>query len=49
MGAYLNLKSPLDCNAAVRGTIWFSSVGVADKLEVCAKDASENYAWRALY
>jgi len=42
---------PATCNAAVRGTIWFTrgGVGVADKLEVCSKDASENYAWRALY
>ncbi len=39
------------CAVGVRGTIWFtrSAVGAADKLEVCAKDASENYAWHALY
>lgn len=39
------------CNSNVRGVIWFTqgTTGVADKLEVCSKDASENYAWRALF
>lgn len=39
------------CSVSVRGTLWFfkAGAGAADTLEVCAKDASENYAWRALY
>jgi len=39
------------CSAAVRGLIWFTqgAVAVADALEVCSKDAAENYAYRALY
>ncbi|WP_458250547.1 hypothetical protein [Geobacter anodireducens] len=39
------------CDANVRGTIWFTraNTGAADTLEVCSKDATENYAWRALY
>lgn len=34
-----------------RGTLWFtkSGSGVADKLEVCAKQADENYAWKPLF
>jgi hypothetical protein len=39
------------CNTNSRGTIWFTqgSTGVADKLEVCVKQADENYAWKALF
>ncbi|BDV43453.1 hypothetical protein GURASL_23760 [Geotalea uraniireducens] len=39
------------CDSTVRGTIWFtrSATGVADALEVCAKDATDNYAWKALF
>uniref|UniRef100_A0A831XEN6 Uncharacterized protein n=1 Tax=Geobacter metallireducens TaxID=28232 RepID=A0A831XEN6_GEOME len=39
------------CDSSVRGTVWFAQggVGVADTLEVCAKDGSENYAWRKIY
>ncbi len=35
----------------VRGTLWFTqgASGVADKMEVCAKDAANNYAWVALF
>lgn len=35
----------------IRGTLWFSKggTGVADKLEVCAKQADENYAWKQLF
>lgn len=34
----------------IRGTLWFtkSAAGVADTLEVCAKGADENYAWKAV-
>lgn len=39
------------CAVAVRGTMWFTQgiAGVADTLEVCAKDAANVYAWRQLY
>lgn len=39
------------CNSTVRGTIWFTraATGAADTLEVCAKDATEAYAWKALF
>ena len=42
------------CDSTVRGTIWLtqgSSVApfTADALEVCVKDASNNYAWTKLF
>lgn len=39
------------CAAGYRGAYWheFGGVGVADTVEVCAKDAANNYAWTALY
>jgi hypothetical protein len=39
------------CGAAVRGRQWFvtGAMGVKDSLSVCAKDASNAYAWRTLY
>lgn len=39
------------CDVNTRGTQWFTNgnSGVADAFEVCAKDASNNYAWRNLY
>ena len=39
------------CGVAVRGRIWFvaGAPGVKDSLSVCAKDASDGYAWRTLY
>jgi hypothetical protein len=39
------------CNAANRGSIVYvaGGAGVADTLRVCSKDASDNYAYRALY
>ncbi len=35
----------------IRGLQWFAQggAGVADSYQVCAKDASNNYAWRTLY
>ena len=37
--------------STVRGTFWFTQggAGVKDSVEVCAKDASDNYAWRTIY
>ncbi len=39
------------CDAAVRGTTWFTQAagGSKDTFEVCAKDAGDAYAWRLLY
>lgn len=39
------------CDAATRGTFWVTQggAGVKDNVEVCAKDATDNYAWRALF
>ncbi|MBZ5678333.1 MAG: hypothetical protein LAP61_29190 [Acidobacteriia bacterium] len=39
------------CGATVRGRPWFvaGALGVKDTLSVCAKDASNTYAWRTLY
>jgi hypothetical protein len=52
-GVRLNTATakPVTCDASVRGTIWFTkaAVGSPDTLEVCAKDAAENYAWRPLF
>ncbi len=38
------------CSISYRGAIWtdFGGAGVADTVEVCTKDASNNYAWRTL-
>jgi hypothetical protein len=42
---------PASCTSAYRGLIWVTQggTGVADTLEVCAKDASGNYSWRTLF
>lgn len=39
------------CGASVRGRLWFvaGAAGVKDSLSVCAKDATNSYAWRSLY
>jgi hypothetical protein len=39
------------CNTGVRGRLWFvaGATGVKDSLQVCAKDATNTFAWRALY
>jgi hypothetical protein len=39
------------CSTTTRGVIWYTraAVGVADTLQVCSKDASENYAWHPLF
>ena len=39
------------CSASLRGRIWqvFSATGVKDQVSVCAKDASDAYAWRTIY
>ena len=39
------------CDATTRGTFWMvaGASGVQDSVSVCAKDASDAYAWRTLY
>lgn len=39
------------CDVSVRGVLWMDEggAGVADSLAVCAKDAADSYAWRAIY
>ncbi len=39
------------CSVTFRGTFWFEqgATGVKDNVSVCAKDATNNYAWRTLY
>jgi len=39
------------CDSSTRGVIWFTlgTSTTADTLETCSKDASNNYAWRALF
>ncbi len=39
------------CDATTRGTFWVTQggAGVQDNVEVCAKDASDVYAWRTIY
>jgi hypothetical protein len=39
------------CDATTRGTLWFAQggSGVQDSVTVCAKDASDSYAWRTIY
>jgi len=46
------LAEPLPaCTTAVRGRLWFvaGATGVKDSLSVCAKNASNVYAWQPLY
>lgn len=39
------------CAAGIRGSLWYDAggAGVLDTLEVCRKDASNNYAWVSLF
>ena len=39
------------CDVTARGTFWFTQggAGVKDDVEVCAKDATDTYAWRTIY
>ncbi len=39
------------CSAAAHGRLWYvaGATGVKDSLSVCAKDATNAYAWRLLY
>jgi hypothetical protein len=39
------------CSSALRGRIWtvFSASGTKDGVTVCAKDATDAYAWRTIY
>jgi len=50
-GIRLNTGVQPSCNSSTRGTLWFTQggAGVKDVLEVCAKDATDNYAWRNIW
>ncbi len=39
------------CDSTSGGTFWYTAggPGVKDSVEVCAKDAANNYAWRTIY
>jgi len=39
------------CDTAQRGRLWqiLGAAGIKDQVSVCAKDATDVYAWRALY
>jgi len=51
-GIRLNTATAIpSCTSTTRGVLWFvnSAAGVADGLVVCAKDASNAYAWKPLF
>jgi len=51
-GIRLNTATAIpSCISTTRGVLWFvnSAAGVADGLMVCAKDASNAYAWKPLF
>jgi hypothetical protein len=39
------------CDVSNRGKFWYVAgvAGVKDRVEVCAKDSSDVYAWRVIY
>jgi hypothetical protein len=39
------------CDATYRGTFWYvaGGTGVADTMEVCRKDAANNFAWVSVF
>jgi hypothetical protein len=47
----INFGTKPTCSASVRGMTWFTqgASGVKDAYEVCAKDATNAYAWRTIY
>ncbi len=49
--AITSSNTPPTCSSSNRGRIWhvFGNAGVKDQVSVCAKDAADSYAWRALY
>lgn len=51
-GVRLNTASAKPtCDANARGTVWatMGGAGVADKLEMCIRNASDNYVWQPLF
>jgi hypothetical protein len=50
---YLPVSNALrpECNSTLRGRIWFAAgaPGIKDDTSVCAKDGSNQYAWRSIY
>lgn len=47
----VTLQSQPICAVGYRGSLWVTQggAGVKDKVEVCAKDVGDAYAWRTLY
>jgi hypothetical protein len=47
----LATESQPACSAGVRGRVWYvpGSTGMKDDVAVCAKDATNAYAWRVIY
>jgi hypothetical protein len=50
-GIQINGAAQGTCNAAHRGMIQYTAAasGIKDTVAVCAKDASDVYAWRTIY
>jgi hypothetical protein len=50
-GIRLASNGSIPCQISTRGTLNFvaGGTGVKDIVQVCAKDASNNYAWRTIY
>lgn len=46
-----NTSAPPTCDAAQRGKFWYrgGEAGVADAVQVCAKDLADAFAWRTIY
>lgn len=49
-GVRLTTATKPTCDSTQRGTLWYTPGGAGkDVIEVCAKDAGNSYAWRAIY
>jgi hypothetical protein len=50
-GVIVASSLPPTCDPASRGRMWhfFAAGGAKDQVSVCAKDASDSYAWRGIY
>lgn len=48
---FITPSTKVTCNSGNRGMYWHTlgGAGVKDNVEVCAKDASDAYAWRTIY
>ena len=50
-GVQFDSQSAPPCSAATRGQFNYTAGGrgVKDSVQICAKDAGDNFAWRTLY